>query len=420
MRPPRVRTSSGPVARAVLRTTLAGLALVLLVAGCSSERPGAAPSSPSAGAPASAAAAGSSSHGSHGSSQGSDAPDAPAVEPATPLRAGERLTRLAMPAAYTPSAPYGRGTDDYRCFVLDPHLDADAFITGLDILPGTRAEVHHVILFRVPPDAVAAVQARDDAEPGEGWTCFGGTGTETPGALDSAPWLGAWAPGGSEQVMADDVGVPLAKGSRVVMQVHYNLLAGPRPDTTSAQLRLAPGTRDLAPLETMLLPAPVELPCRPGHATGRLCDRSASVVSAQRRFGSQVGQVADYLHLLCGPVRPGPVQTCDRTVRAPVTVRAAAGHMHLLGRSIRIETNPGTPRARTVLDVPVWDFDDQGARTVRPVPLRRGDTVRVTCRHSQRLRDLLPSFRGQPEKYVVWGEGTTDEMCLGLLMVTPG
>ena len=44
--------------------------------------------------------------------------------------------------------------------------------------------------------------------------------------------------------------------------------------------------------------------------------------------------------------------------------------------------------------------------------------MRVTCRHDQSLRDLLPAFKGSPEKYVVWGEGTTDEMCLGLLLVT--
>ena len=44
--------------------------------------------------------------------------------------------------------------------------------------------------------------------------------------------------------------------------------------------------------------------------------------------------------------------------------------------------------------------------------------VQVTCRHVQWLRDRLPSFEGQPDRYVVWGEGTTDEMCLGMLQVT--
>jgi len=335
-----------------------------------------------------------------------------------PLRAGERRDRLAMPAAYKPSAPYGTGTDDYRCFVLDPHLDKDAFITGLNILPGQPKVVHHVILFRVPPSAVPDVEAKDKAEKGEGWTCFGGTGVGSDESFDDAPWLGAWAPGGSEQVMPKGVGVPLQQGSRVIMQVHYNLLAGPRPDVSSTELRLAPGTAHLDALETMLFPAPVELPCRTAHDRGRLCDRSAAVKDTQKRFGDDVGLAANYLHFLCGQVRPGPVQTCDRTMRQPATIRAAAGHMHLLGRSIKVTVNPGTARARTVLDLPVWDFDNQGAKPVPSVKLQRGDTVRVTCRHDQSLRDLLPAFKGQPEKYVVWGEGTTDDMCLGLLLVT--
>jgi hypothetical protein len=218
--------------------------------------------------------------------------------------------------------------------------------------------------------------------------------------------------------MASGVGVPLAKGSRVIMQVHYNLLAGPRPDVSSAQLRLAPGTKRLQPLQTMLFPAPVELPCRAGHDSGPLCDRRAAVADTQKRFGEDVGLVADYLHLLCGRVHPGPVQSCTRTMKESATIRAAAGHMHLLGRAIRIDVDPGTKRARTVLDIRNWDFDNQGAKPVRPVHVQPGDKVRVTCRHSQRLRDLLPAFAGQQEKYVVWGEGTTDEMCLGLLLVT--
>ena len=42
----------------------------------------------------------------------------------------------------------------------------------------------------------------------------------------------------------------------------------------------------------------------------------------------------------------------------------------------------------------------------------------MTCKHVQWLRDRLPAFEGQPDRYVVWGEGTTDEMCLGILQVT--
>ena len=49
-----------------------------------------------------------------------------------------------------------------------------------------------------------------------------------------------------------------------------------QPDTSAAQLRLAPGKRPYQALHTMLLPGPVELPCRAKHDDGPLCDRDAA------------------------------------------------------------------------------------------------------------------------------------------------
>ena len=168
----------------------------------------------------------------------------------------------------------------------------------------------------------------------------------------------------------------------------------------------------------MLLPAPVELPCRAKYADGPLCDRAAALADVKERFGAE-GNTADLLHFLCGTEpEPGTTQSCVRTLAEPMTIHGVAGHMHLLGRSIKIEVNPGTPQARTILDIPVWDFDDQGSRPIAPVHLDAFQQVKVTCTHVQWLRDKLPSFEGQPDRYVVWGEGTTDEMCLGMLQVT--
>jgi hypothetical protein len=336
-----------------------------------------------------------------------------------PLRPGEERVTVRMPEDYTPSAPTGTGTDDYRCFLLDPRITSDRFITGFNVLPGNPDVVHHVILFRVPADLVSEAEQKDDETPGQGWTCFGNSGLRSSGEeIDDAPWLGAWAPGGSEQVYGKGFGEPLGQGSRVIMQVHYNLLAGKEPDRSAAELRLAPKGAEIEPLVTQLFPGPVELPCRPEHDDGPLCSRAAALADVKKRFGEGPGSTADLLHFLCGPIDPGPVQSCTRKVFTPETVRGVAGHMHLLGKQIKVETNPGTPRARTLLDIPVWDFDNQGSRPVRPEQLEPGDTVKVTCRHSQELRDRLPSFEGQPDKYVVWGEGTTDEMCLAILLVT--
>lgn len=382
------------------RLAVAGVVALLTLAACGggNPTPEAAPGSPTSG------------HHSHAPS----ASTSPAAR--TPLRDGERRVEVRMPAAYTPSPPTGKGTDDYRCFLLDPEITEDSFVTGFDVLPGNPDIVHHVILFRVTPDVVAQAERKDAATPGDGWTCFGMSGLAAHNSLDDAQWLGAWAPGGAEQVYGDGLGEPFAAGSRIVMQVHYNLLDGTAPDRSAAELRLS-GDPATKPLLTQLLPAPVELPCRPGK-DGPLCDRAAALADVKERFGGGPGSTADLLHLLCGGAPAGPVQSCSRPVERAQTIRGVAGHMHLLGRSIKVEANPGTPRARTVLDIGVWDFDDQSSRPTPPIRLKPGDTVKVTCTHTQELRDLLPAFEGQRDRYVLWGDGTTDEMCLGILLVT--
>ena len=388
-----------------------GAVLGLLVAGCSGAGPN--PVTEPHAQPHTQTHATRPTDTQHGTSPSTAKP------PPAPLRAGEEMRRIAMPARYLPKAPSG-GTDDYRCFLLDPKLTRNSFVTGYDVAPGDASVVHHVILYRVPASKVGLARAQDAEAPGDGWTCFGGTGIEQQGAgLDDAPWVGAWAPGGTETILAPDLGIPVEKGSQLVLQVHYNLLHGAKPDRTAVDLRLSTSSR-LTALETVLHPAPVELPCRPGKA-GPLCERDAAVRDVAQRFGDRASWLVAGLLVLCeGGVipHPGRTQSCTRTVDAPAVVRASAGHMHLLGSSIRIELNAGTPRARTLLDIKQWDFDDQGSRPLPATAVVRGDRITVTCTHDQAWRDRLPALQGIPERYVVWGEGTTDEMCLGILSVT--
>jgi hypothetical protein len=94
--------------------------------------------------------------------------------------------------------------------------------------------------------------------------------------------------------------------------------------------------------------------------------------------------------------------------------------MHLLGREIALVANEGTPQEQVLLDIDEWDFDNQGARPLsEPVDLDAGDTITVTCTHDAKLRRLLPALADTEPRYIVWGDGTTDEMCLGILTVTP-
>jgi mono/diheme cytochrome c family protein len=335
--------------------------------------------------------------------------------PETPVVSSGWVADIGMQRSYRPQG----GTDDYRCFLLDPHLDGWAFVTGADIRPGSPSMVHHVILFRASPGQVSEAKQLDRRSSVAGWPCFGGTGLGAGiDALDDAGWLAAWAPGGDPVRYPDGTGAELQAGSGVVMQVHYNLLNGVEVDRTSVALNLVSGSEDLEPASTMLLPGPVELPCAPG-ARGPLCSREAAIADLVRKRGASAALLPAGLQVLCGgspfgTPAAGPVSSCSRGFDRRTTIHGVAGHMHLLGRSIRVELLPADGDARVLLDIPRWDFHWQNAYTfVEPVVAEPGDRVRVTCRHDASLGE------GEP-RYVVWGEGTTDEMCLGVLQVTRG
>jgi hypothetical protein len=92
---------------------------------------------------------------------------------------------------------------------------------------------------------------------------------------------------------------------------------------------------------------------------------------------------------------------------------------HVLGAAIRIEVNPGRPGARVLLDIPRWDFHWQSVYLLKqPVGVQPGDVLRVTCRFDPSLRRAGGHGMPRTPRYVLWGEGSTDEMCLGIVQVT--
>src|SRR3954452_14723601 len=131
--------------------------------------------------------------------------------PAQPLRAGEHFTTVYMPKPYAPKAPNG-GTDEYRCFRVDPGIAGNEYLTGSQFLPQNAAIVHHAIFFRIGPDQVASARRLDEDSPGEVWTCFGDS------VVPAAPWVSSWAPDAHEVLLGSNLGYAMAPGSRLVMQ----------------------------------------------------------------------------------------------------------------------------------------------------------------------------------------------------------
>ena len=348
-----------------------------------------------------------------------------------------RALELEPAKAYLPHAT-GGGIDDYHCFVLDPKLARNVFVTAALIRPQRTGIVHHVILYEATGVQAQAARRLDAQSGGKGWTCFGGpdlpVDLSQPGSLQrlgQPPWIAAWVPGHTTNALPAGTGVLLRAHALIVMQVHYNLIEAIAPDRSQAWLRVRPAATHLIPLQTQLFAAPVELPC-PRGAGGPECTRSRALVDLAARYGADNAFIPNGLLQLCGktladyPTQVGAgtsiSTSCDRAVRTTETIFGVAGHMHLRGRDIRVELDPGTPRQRMLLHIPAWDFHWQDVYyLVHPIHVGPGDTIRVRCTFDNSAA-AQPVIDGKPlrPRYVVWGEGTTDEMCLGMLSVAQG
>lgn len=301
---------------------------------------------------------------------------------------------LAMPTEYKPNQAL---SDDYRCFIIDPGpggaggLAQDSYLQAGIIEPGNAATVHHVIVFEVSGANVAAARAKDAAEAGPGYTCFGGPGVGS--GIDSFQMVLGWAPGGTTMRLTEDAGVPLRKGSVFVMQVHYNLgnYQG-QPDLSKAYFELAPAKPQY---QVRLLPVanPSGLKIKAGDP------------DAVQTIVFPISEVLKYLK------------------QPELTIISVAPHMHMLGT--QITTSIGS---QPLVDIPRWSFHWQQSYFLKEPFVAKGDQLILHECHYDNSAANQPMVNGvrQPPRDVTWGEGTHDEMCLSFLGVrlpmglTPG
>lgn len=315
---------------------------------------------------------------------------------------------LQLDEPYTPAEDL---LDDYRCFALPLDISEPMFITGYEFLPGSAEMAHHAIFYVVDAASERAIQQREAADDEPGWPCYGSAGIS--GRHDS---FGGWVPGLMPQRFPAGTGYRIESGQQIVLQMHYNLSISRQPDQSQIILELESADSELAEIMILSMSAPVEIPCPTGVA-GPQCDRQAAIERVGDLYGEDARYTPDYLLRTCGQrlatyaENSGEAATgfCDMIVRGSLTIFAALGHMHELGSSFRLELNPGADDALLLLDIPRWDFHWQGYyQFAEAIRVGRGDVLRMTCSWDNSMSDK--------PRYVVWGEGTSDEMCFGSMM----
>jgi hypothetical protein len=305
---------------------------------------------------------------------------------------------LALPEPYTPQG----APDDYRCLLVEWPEATTQFVTGLRMVPDRLDLLHHVIAYVAAPEQAEDYRAMDAAEPGPGYTCFGGPNAVGAQASGRPFQIGGWVPGSPGGPFPEGTGIEIAPGSLLILQMHYNSLsAHPGPDQSRIQLRLA--DRVDKPAMTFLALDPRWL--APGGmpiAAGEPSTVHESIIDVTRLFGP------------LGGARIGLGQG------DPFVVYQAGMHMHELGHKGGASIVRSDGSETCLIQIDDWDFNWQTAYRLRePVEVESGDLLRIHCEwdNSQANQSFVGSEQ-RKSRDVEWGEGTGDEMCLAPLFVT--
>ena len=283
---------------------------------------------------------------------------------------------LQMPAAY--DVPAG-GPDIYRNFAIPTGLTEDKWVRAVEFRPGARKAVHHALFAYVRAGSTKDFESKD-GKPGFVGMNGLGLGLGIQPALAPSGGLGGWAVGNTPSFLADGHAVPLAKGTDLVLQMHFHPTGKPETERSTIGLYFA----DKAP------------------------ERRLSGVGLPALFGISTGI----------DIQPGDKTFTIRdqmTLPADVRVFSVAAHAHYLGKELKATATLPDGTTQGLLWIEDWDFNWQGRYTYKqPITLPKGTRIDVSIRYDNSADNPR---NPDPTKEVGWGLQTWDEMQNGWMDV---
>lgn len=306
---------------------------------------------------------------------GSPQGDTTNLLPPPTFSAGPLITHPDITARIPTFTVPASGADLYQCFVITGPQDTAAYIKTLEVIPGTTAAVHHVLVYQ---DTAYTVKRLDSlSTTGPGYTNFGGTGSPT------STLIGAWVPGSGVDSMPNGMGIKLNAGARLILQIHYPVTAQGLIDSTRINIQFT----NTSPIRTV--------------------DVNAAL--------------AYYLNLQNGPlvIPIDSTRTFYEKYRVPVdvTVLGVAPHAHLVCE--KMQSFAVTPAGDTIhlIDIPKWDFHWQGGHMFqKPIKIPAGSELYGWGYYDNTLNNPESP---RPLRTVTAGEATTNEMLLFFFWYLP-
>jgi hypothetical protein len=290
------------------------------------------------------------------------------------------------------------GTDEYLYFALPTNFSEDRYVQAIEIRPGNRRIVHHVVAYvqkggaGVPTRASAdsynqraganffrsegnALRVNDSAPVYDDGCSLPNGGSALSGDVTGGgrPIIAGYVPGSQTVIMPDGLARKIPAGSEILFQIHYTKTGKDETDRTSIGFVFAK-----QPPRTLLL------------------DRWV-----QNFYFKIPANAANYEAKGC--------YTFDQDV----DVLSFGPHMHVRGKDMEYKAFYPDGRSEILLNVPNYDFNWQLWYDLKsPLHIPRGTRIEVTAHY-----DNSAAKRSNPNPGVAvrWGDPTSDEMMIGAM-----
>ncbi|MCM2372027.1 redoxin domain-containing protein [Aporhodopirellula aestuarii] len=246
------------------------------------------------------------------------------------------------------------GEVKYRYFRVDPGFEEDVWVSAMQLRPGNRSVVHHILVFARQP------------------------GTRT-GLHAQRGFLDGYVPGYRVEPFAPGYAKRIPAGSELIFQVHYTPTGSPQEDLSEFAIVRATESEITHEVRTdSVLQTKLAIP--PGESNYQVT-----------AYGSRLPKDAELLALM--------------------------PHMHVRGKSFRYELQSArswwssNESASILLDVPHYDFNWQTSYVLaEPLKLPNGGRFIAHATYDNSEKNLS---NPDPTQTVRWGDQTWEEMMIG-------
>jgi hypothetical protein len=279
-----------------------------------------------------------------------------------------------LPVEYTVPA---KGTVEYTYFLLPKVFTEDKWIDKIEVRPGARSVVHHVVLIARPPGSKWLAEMK----PGVAWVepeekdppkreVDTGEGAFLLGDMEM---ISVYVPGGVAYQTAPGQARFVKAGSDLIFQMHYTASGKATADRTRVGIIFA------------------KQPPR---------ERVVNTFIMNRRFRIPPGA-------------PDQVVDARVTLNRDATLLNFFPHMHLRGKAFEYRVTYPDGRSETLFRMPKYNFNWQITyQLAQPLKLPKGTVITAVAHY-----DNSPNnpYNPDPAKEVFWGDQSWDEMLAGFV-----